>query len=334
MGSLGEQPQVAEDCMGLLQLLSDGTVVRSKSIDLITQQIPLANHKSNVLFKDSIYHKPNNLHLRLYKPASASNRSAASLLPVVVFFHGGGFCFGSRTWPHFHNFCLTLASSLHALVVSPDYRLAPEHRLPAAFDDAEAALTWLRDQAVSGEGDHWFEGGPGVDFDRVYVLGDSSGGNIAHHLAFRFGSGSTELSPVRVRGYVLLGPFFGGVERTKSEDGPSEALLSLDLLDKFWRLSLPEGATRDHPMANPFGPTSPALESASIEPMLVIAGGSELLRDRAKEYAYKLKKMEGKKVDYIEFENEEHGFFSSNPSSDATKQLLRIIGNFTDNLNF
>ena len=87
-------------------------------------------------------------------------------------------------------------------------------------------------------------------------------------------------------------------------------------------------------MANPFGPTSPALESASIQPMLVIAGGSELLRDRAKEYAYKLKKMEGKKVDYIEFENEEHGFFSSNPSSDATKQLFRIIGNFTDNLNF
>ena len=233
MGSLGEeQPQVAEDCMGLLQLLSDGTVVRSKSIDLITQQIPLANHKSNVLFKDSIYHKQNNLHLRLYKPASASNRSATAHLPVVVFFHGGGFCVGSRTWPHFHNFCLTLASSLHALVVSPDYRLAPEHRLPAAFEDAEAALTWLRDQAVSGEGDHWFEGGPGVDFDRVYVLGDSSGGNIAHHLAFRFGSGSTELSPVRVRGYVLLGPFFGGVERTKSEDGPSEALLSLDLLDK------------------------------------------------------------------------------------------------------
>lgn len=232
MGSLGEQPQVMEDCMGLLQLLSNGTVLRSKSIDLITQQIPLNNHKT-VLFKDSIFHKPNNLHLRLYKPISASNRTDTTvLLPVVVFFHGGGFCFGSRSWPLFHNFCLTLASSLQALVVAPDYRLAPEHRLPAAFEDAEAALTWIRDQAVSGGGDHWFEGGPGVDFDRVFVLGDSSGGNIAHQLAVRFGSGSIDLRPVRVRGYVLLGPFFGGEERTKSEDGPSEALLSLDLLDK------------------------------------------------------------------------------------------------------
>ncbi|KAL0736446.1 hypothetical protein Bca4012_012656 [Brassica carinata] len=328
MGSLGEEPQVAEDCMGLLQLLSNGTVLRSKSIDLITQQIPLADHKA-VLFRDSVFHKPNNLHLRLYKPVSSSNRT----IPVVVFFHGGGFCFGSRSWPHFHNFCLALASSLHALVVAPDYRLAPEHRLPAAFEDAEAALMWLRDQAGSGDCDHWFEGGPGVDFDRVYVLGDSSGGNIAHHLAFRLGSGSVELSPVRVCGYVLLGPFFGGEERTESEDGPSEQKLTLDLLDKFWRLSLPEGATRDHPMANPFGPTSPALESISIEPMLVIAGGSELLRDRAKEYAYKLKKMGGKRVDYIEFENEEHGFYNHSPSSDASQQLLRIIGDFMDNFS-
>ncbi|ESQ40582.1 hypothetical protein EUTSA_v10014072mg [Eutrema salsugineum] len=332
MGSLGEEPQVAEDCMGLLQLLSNGTVLRSKSIDLITQQIPLSNHKT-VFFKDLIFHKPNNLHLRLYKPISSSeSHRTVATVPVVVFFHGGGFCFGSRSWPHFHNFCLTLASSLHALVVAPDYRLAPEHRLPAAFEDAEAALMWVRDQAVSGAGDHWFEGGPVVDFGRVYVFGDSSGGNIAHHLAFRFGSGSIELSPVRVRGYVLLAPFFGGEERTKSEDGPSEALLSLDLLDKFWRLSLPEGATRDHPMANPFGPTSPGLESINIEPMLVIVGGSELLRDRAKEYAFKLKKMEGKKIDYIEFENEEHGFYSNNPSSDAAEQLIRIIGDFMDNL--
>uniref|UniRef100_A0A1J3EY63 Putative carboxylesterase 15 n=1 Tax=Noccaea caerulescens TaxID=107243 RepID=A0A1J3EY63_NOCCA len=330
MGSLGEQPQVTEDCMGLLQLLSNGTVLRSKSIDLITQQIPISNHQT-VVFKDSLFDKPNNLHLRLYKPVSASNRT--DLLPVVFFFHGGGFCFGSRSWPLFHNFCLTLASSLHAFVVAPDCRLAPEHRLPAAFEDAEAALMWVRDQAVSGGVDHWFEGGPGVDFDRVYVLGDSSGGNIAHHLAFRFESGSTELRPVRVRGYVLLGPFFGGEERTESEDGPSEALLSLDLLDKFWRLSLPKGATRDHPMANPFGPTSPRLESVNIEPMLVISGGSELLRDRAKEYAYGLKKMEGKKVDYIEFENEEHGFYNHNPSSDATEQLIRVIRDFMDNLS-
>ncbi|XP_010423321.1 PREDICTED: probable carboxylesterase 15 [Camelina sativa] len=330
MGSLGEEPQVAEDCMGLLQLLSDGTVLRSKSIDHITQQIPFTSHQT-VLFKDFIYHKPNSIHLRLYKPVSATNRTA---LPVVVFFHGGGFCFGSRSWPHFHNFCLTLASSLQALVVAPDYRLAPEHRLPAAFEDAEAALMWLRDQALPGGADHWFEGGVGVDFDRVFVVGDSSGGNIAHQLAFRLGSGSIELTRVRVRGYVLLAPFFGGEERTKSEDGPSEALLNLDLLDKFWRLSLPKRATRDHPMANPFGPKSPGLESINIEPMLVIVGSSELLRDRAKEYAYNLKNMGGKKVDCIEFENEEHGFYSNNPSSEAAEEVLRIIGDFMNNLSY
>lgn len=78
---------------------------------------------------------------------------------------------------------------------------------------------WLRDDAV--------------DFDRVFVLGDSSGGNLAHHLAVMVGTGSIELGPVRVRGYVLLAPFFGGVARTKSEEGPSEALLNLDILDRL-----------------------------------------------------------------------------------------------------
>lgn len=98
-------------------------------------------------------------------------------------------------------------------------------------------------------------------------------------------------------------------------------------------MSLPNGATRDHHMANPFGPTSPTLESISLEPMLVIVGGSELLRDRAKEYAYKLKKMGGKRVDYIEFENKEHGFYSNYPSSEAAEQVLRIIGDFMNNLS-
>lgn len=87
-------------------------------------------------------------------------------------------------------------------------------------------------------------------------------------------------------------------------------------------------------MANPFGPMSPRLEAISIEPMLVIVGGSELLRDRAKEYAYKLKNMGGKKVDCIEFENEEHGFYSNKPSSEAAEQVLRIIGDFMNNLSY
>lgn len=95
-----------------------------------------------------------------------------------------------------------------------------------------SALRWLKGQALGGStgGDAWLSGT--VDFDRVFIVGDSSGGNIAHHLAVLFGSGSFEVDPVRVRGYVLLGPFFGGEVRTKSEEGPPEGLLNLEILDR------------------------------------------------------------------------------------------------------
>ncbi|XP_022743686.1 probable carboxylesterase 15 [Durio zibethinus] len=320
---MGSFPHIVEDCMGVLQVLSDGTIFRSKNIQF---NMPVVDEKS-VHFKDALFDKNQNLHLRIYKPMSASFPGNSYKLPIIIFIHGGGFCVGSRMWPTSHNSCLRLASGLKALVVSPDYRLAPEHRLPAAMDDSASAMKWLQGQALSEtSSDAWFNSGE-VDFDQVFVMGDSSGGNIAHHLAVRFGAGSTELAPIRVRGYVLLAPFFGGVDRTKSEAGPSEALLNLEILDRFWRLSIPIGETRDHPLANPFGPLTPSLEALTLDPILVIVGGSELLKDRAEDYARRLKAM-GKKIEYVEFEGQEHGYFNYDPYSDAANQTLQVITRF------
>lgn len=65
-----------------------------------------------------------------------------------------------------------------------------------------------------------------------------------------------------------MAPFFGGTVRTRSELGPPEGLLNLDTLDRFWRLSLPEGESVDHPYANPFGPLCPNLEPVTLDPSL------------------------------------------------------------------
>lgn len=230
---MGGCPKVVEDCMGFLQLYSDGSVYRSNDLPI---NIPLVPNDV-VLFKDFPYDLQNNLLLRVYKPLVAAE---SRKLPVVYYIHGGGFCFGSREWPTFHNCCTRLASGLGAVVVSPDHRLVPEHRLPAAIEDVYGTLMWLRDVAVAEDGCRdaveWMDGA--VDFHRVFLLGDSSGGNIAHHLAVRMGIKSSELDPVRVCGYVLLGPFFGGVARTKSEEGPSEAMLNLDILDRYGNKSI------------------------------------------------------------------------------------------------
>ena len=85
-------------------------------------------------------------------------------------------------------------------MVAPDDRLAPEHRLPAAVDDALTSLKWLQARATADgppAQDTWLHD-QAVDFDRVYIMGDSSGGNMAHHLAVQLGPGSPELAPVRV----------------------------------------------------------------------------------------------------------------------------------------
>lgn len=180
------------------------------------------------MWKDVVFAPAHDLQLRLYKPAD----STGSKLPVFFYFHGGGFCIGSRTWPNCQNYCFQLTSRLRAVVVAPDYRLAPENRLPDAIEDGFEALKWLQTQAVSDEPDPWLS--HVADFSHVYISGDSAGGNIAHHLAARLGFGSPELDPVRVRGYVLLAPFFGGTIRTKSEaEGPKDAFLNLELIDRL-----------------------------------------------------------------------------------------------------
>lgn len=225
------KPYVIEDCMGAVKLYSNGTVLRSNDTKFKSSYV----QDQSVQYKDYLYDRINKLHLRIYKPISENPNPK---FPVIFFIHGGGFCVGSFSWSTSHNPCIRLASTLKALVVSIDYRLAPEKRLPAAMEDAFSAMKWLQRKAMglSGEDNEcggdaaWFRISE-VDFDRVFVVGDSSGGNIAQDLAVRIASGSNGLDPLRVRGYVLLAPFFGGIERTKSENGPSETVLNLDLLD-------------------------------------------------------------------------------------------------------
>ncbi|CAM0905409.1 unnamed protein product [Alopecurus aequalis] len=325
---------VVEDLFGFLRVLSDGSILRSPDPEFCPTAFP-CDHP-NVQWRDTVYDKDKNLRLRvrMYKP-SAGAEPVGRKLPVLIHFHGGGFCLGSCTWANVHNFCLRLASEIGAVVLSAGYRLAPEHRLPAALDDAEGFLKWLHDQSVNTAADDgWLS--EAADFGRVFVTGDSAGGTLAHHLAVRAGSatpesGEDDVDHVSIKGYVLLMPFFGSVDRTKSEAMEfllgEEPFLNLAVLDRFWRLSLPVGATRDHPIANPFGPDSPSLGSVEFPPVLVVSGGTDMLHDRNVDYAERLAAM-GKPVKVVEFRNQPHGFFTLEPWSETTGELVRLVARF------
>ena len=102
--------------------------------------------------------------------------------------------------------------------------------------------------------------------------------------------------------------------------------LTVEMADQFWRMALPAGATRDHPLANVFGPDSPDLEPVALPPVLVEAPECDVLRDRVLLYAARLKET-GKAVELAEFKGEQHGF-SVLRWGEANEELIRILKHF------
>ncbi|KAI3902107.1 hypothetical protein MKW92_019605 [Papaver armeniacum] len=150
--------------------------------------------------------------IRIFRPPS--ELSVTTKLPTVIYFHGGGFILFSADSTVIHNFCQSIATHLPAIVLSVDYRLAPESRLPAAYDDAGDALKWVKDQAADTlNGEPWLK--EYADFSRCFIMGCSAGGNIAYHANLR--AVEMDLEPLKINGLILHQPLFGSLERTESK---------------------------------------------------------------------------------------------------------------------
>ncbi|XP_074361621.1 carboxylesterase 1-like [Apium graveolens] len=136
-----------------------------------------------------------------------------------------------------------MAVETPALIVSVDYRLAPEHRLPAAYQDIVEVLQWIKTSP------HELLVKYG-DLSKCYIMGGSAGGNIAYHApAF---IKDVDLKPMIIEGLVLIQPYFGGTKRTESElRHVNNPTLPLHVNDVMWDLGLPDGADRDHEYCNP-----------------------------------------------------------------------------------
>ncbi|URE01285.1 Carboxylesterase family [Musa troglodytarum] len=137
--------------------------------------------------------------------------------------------------PILHNYLNSLVARAHVVAVSINYRLAPEHPIPAAYDDSWKALRWVASHANGGPGpDRWLA--DHADFDRLFLAGDSAGANIAHHMAMRAGAEGLQRG-VGVHGVVLVHPYFLGSEPVESAAINQEMTAGLEVLG----IGMPDG---------------------------------------------------------------------------------------------
>jgi acetyl esterase/lipase len=166
---------------------------------------PSLDARTGVASRDAVIDQSTGLSARLYRPSHNGN---AGRLPVLLYFHGGAFVVESAFDPVYHAYLNALAARAGVIAVSVNYRLAPEHSLPAAYDDSWTALQW-----VMSKSKHSWLARHG-DMSRLFVGGDSAGGNIAHNLAMRAGEQSLDLDGGGARriikGVALLDPYFLG----------------------------------------------------------------------------------------------------------------------------
>ena len=225
---------------------------------------------------------------RVYTPVTL--RSAGGLAPCLVFFHGGGWVIGDLDS---HDVvCRKLADEGQLLVISVDYRLAPEHKFPAAVDDAITATKWIADNARS----------LGIDAERLTVGGDSAGGNLATVVAIsaRDGNGPA------ISGQVLIYPATDFAMTHPSHSEPETSILLTHSVIKWFRDHYLNGAADVHDWR-----ASPARASTLIglPPAYVLTAGADPLRDEGDEYARRLKEA-GVPVTYRHFSGQFHGFFT------------------------
>ena len=234
------------------------------------------------------------LPVRVYTPDGEAATRAG-----LVYFHGGGWVAGDLET--MDRVCRNLAAGAGCVVVSVDYRRAPEHRFPAAADDAYAAVAWVAANA----------GVLGIDAARIAVAGDSAGGNLAAvvsqmardrggpHVAF-------QLLIYPVIDHDLVTPSY-----VECADGYA---LTRDMMAWFWDQYVPDVAGRGNPYAAPLR----AASLAGLPPAVIHVAGSDPLRDEGLAYGAALQAA-GVPVEVRNFDTMIHGYLQMVTVSDGAR---------------
>ena len=236
----------------------------------------------NEVLEQTVPGSAGDIAVRIYVPGGAAP------FPVVAYFHGGGFVLGSLDTHD--RICRRLCRASEALVVSVDYRLAPEHHFPAALDDCMAITHWLADHAADLRGDR----------DRIAVAGDSAGGNLAAAVAL---ASRADDGP-GLAAQVLLYPVIDAACATPSFVQNAEGyLLSAAAMRWFWEQYLGPDGDADSGYASVLR----APDLGGLPPALVITAEFDPLRDEGEAFAEHLREA-GNEVVAHRYDGMIHGF--------------------------
>ena len=226
-----------------------------------------------------------NIPARMYRPAGASG---GGMLPVVVYFHGGGHVIGDIDTHD--SLCRQLCNRSGCAFVSVDYRLAPEHRFPAALNDCVAATEWVHAHASDLK----------IDPACIGVGGDSAGGQLAATVSLSF----RESGRFSLAFQLLIYPVTNMHEASASVMEKNKGyLLTKDSLDYYYGHYVPEGQDRRDWRISPLL----AASHANLPPALVLLAGEDPLVDEGRAYADKLSAA-GVSTQVVCFERQVHGF--------------------------
>ena len=236
-------------------------------------------------------------------PARLYAASDDTSLPILVWYHGGGFVIGDLDTAD--RTCRTLASKTGALVISVDYGLAPEHPYPAGPDDCFAALRWVIDNAESLGGDP----------SRVAIGGDSAGGNLSAVTAIQ-----ARDEGIALRFQLLVYPVTDCTMTSSSYTENAEGyLLTADSMDWFIDLYLSGGGDAKDPRVSPLF----ADDLRGLAPALVITAEFDPLRDEGEAYADRLNDA-GNDVTATRFDGQIHGFFAMGAVIPAANEAVAL----------
>ncbi|CAN1278491.1 2-hydroxyisoflavanone dehydratase [Linum perenne] len=312
--------EIERDFPGFFKVYNDGRVQRYWDTG---DHVPAGlDSETGVETKDVVISQQTGVKARIFLPKlSGEAKLPNQKLPLIVYFHGGGFCIETPFTHKYHRSVNLLASQVKAIAVSVDYRLAPEHPLPIGYDDSWSCLEWIASHSNGAGPEPWLNSH--ADFSRVYFAGDSAGANIAHQMAIRNIAGN-------VVGIVLIHPYFWGKDPIGGEPAEPEKRRTVE---GIWYFACPTTSGCDDPYINPINPAfDPKLAGLGCSKVLVMVAEKDFLRDRGN-YYYELLKGSGWKgeVEIVETNGEDHVFHLKDNDCANAVNLRKKICSFINN---